>query len=120
MATSYAIATVIESSIYCAQDDDVLDHSTAAKAVNITMASIIMIINPIIVGIVLRQLKSRINSPGTIRTMFIKIALLGSLFELACSLRIVLVLKQYDWKINAPWKYNIVFIGYILLGEVAC
>ena len=53
MATSYAIATMIESSIFSAQDDDVLDHSTAAKAVNITMASIIMIINPIIVGIVL-------------------------------------------------------------------
>ena len=37
MAVSYAIATVIESSIYCAQDVDVDDHSTAAKVVNITM-----------------------------------------------------------------------------------
>ena len=55
-----------------------------------------------------------------IRTMFIKIALLGSLFEIAACIRILLVLKQDDWKLNAPWKYNTTFIVYILVGEVAC
>ena len=79
-----------------------------------------MLINPIIVGIVLKSLKSRIGVPGTIRTMFIKIALLGTFFEMACALRIVLVMNQYQWKQYDPWKYNVVFIFYILLGEVAC
>ena len=84
------------------------------------MAGIVIVINPIIVGIVLESLKSRINAPGTIRTMFIKIALLGCLFELACCLRILLVFREDEWKSTDPWKYNLAFIAYILLGEIAC
>ena len=54
------------------------------------------------------------------KIIFIKIALLGSLFELASCLRILLVLKQNEWKQTDPWKYNVVFIAYILVGEFAC
>ena len=84
------------------------------------MAGIVLLINPVIVGFVLKSLKSRINGPGMIRTIFIKIALLGCIFEIACSLRILLILKQEEWKEKAPWKYNTTFIAYILVGEVAC
>ena len=84
------------------------------------MAGIVLFINPVIVGIVLKSMSSRISGPGMIRTMFIKIALLGCLFEIACCLRIVLILKQEHWKKHDPWKYNTTFIAYILVGEVAC
>lgn len=116
----YIIVTITTSQIYCAQNEDVTKTSTYKKVSDITMAGIVIVINPIIVGIVLKQLKSRINTRGTILTIFIKIALLGCLFELACCLRILLVVKQDYWKKTDPWKYNLAFIAYILVGEVAC
>lgn len=122
IAAVYTVTSLIESSLYCANGDETgsTEHTYEQKAFNVTLAGIVLIINPIIVFIVLRELKSRISGPGTIRTMFIKIALLGCLFELAFSLRIVLILNQYNWKQKDPWKYNLVFTVYILIGEIAC
>ena len=114
----YILAILIESTIYCAKHFD--RHSDALITINIILCAIVLIINPIIVGTVLNSFKSRIGASGTIRTIFIKIVLLGCLFEVAFALRIILIYYQYEWKENSPWLWNIVFTLYIILGEVAC
>ena len=55
------------------------------------LCGILLIINPIIVGVVLKSLKYTIYKPGIGRAMFIKIAALGLLFEAAITTRMIVV-----------------------------
>ena len=118
IVTIFVLSTIVETSLYCARNTH--EHPNTLNAINITMCGIVLLINPIIVGTVLKSLKSRFNGPGILRTMFIKIALLGCLTEIALGLRITLIYKQLEWKMEKPWLYNIVFSSYILIGEVSC
>ena len=90
------------------------------KTANVILSSLLLIINPIVFYIVLRSIKDRLSVPGIGRTMFIKILLLGILFELTFCLRITIILMQATWKENAPWKFNLVFSAYIITGDVLC
>ena len=64
------------------------------KFAGIVQALLVLLVNPIIVSIVLKKLYGKIGRRHPeARPMFIKILLLGSMFEIAICLRMVLLLK---------------------------
>ena len=95
------------------------------KAACIVQAGLVIVINPIIVTLVLRSLYGKIGRRHPeARIIFIKILLIGIVFEIALTLRIVLLLHEDGWLTPDNDKSTSLFIlaftTYILFGEVAC
>ena len=120
----YTLAFIVQSAVYCRDTAEISmqAHSTQIKIAEVVECGAVLIFNPLIVGVVLKSLRKRIvmMSNRSAKVMFNKILILGILFEIAISLRIVLISKQDDWKQNYPQYYNMTFAIYILLGEVCC
>lgn len=117
LSVIFAAMIIADSSIYCASKD-MTEHSDSLKAMAVSQAVFVLIVNPIFVATVLRSLSRVMKGKGN--DMLIKIAILGFLFEVSFSLRILLVVRQDDWKRENPKLYNTIFTIYIIVGEIGC
>jgi len=119
-AIIYSLVCFIFSSIQCSEGYT----DKAAEGfliVQVTEAALILVVNAGIVVTVLRSLWLRVSwQNSSAKAMFIKILLIGLMFEITAALRILLLFRQKTWKDRIPRRYDFVFFLYILFGEIAC
>ena len=91
MCVVFVIVLISISTVYCTSS---YNYNDKLRYVSLALCVIVILINPIIIILVLRSLKHTVNKPGMGRAMFIKILIIGCLFEVTMILRIFLVYYQ--------------------------